>query len=210
MKKNTILSFVIIAIITTTIFSTNAVKAQITIYTATLSGLNELPPNPSAGTGTAIITINQSAATMRVQCSFSGLTGQVTASHIHAATPAPYSGNAGVATTTPSFPGFPTGVTSGSYDNTFDMTLATSYNPSFITAHGGTTATAFAFLLASLNSGQAYYNIHTTVYPGGEIRGFLVHQPSIPTLSQWGLIIFGLMMLSVGMLYIYRRKRIMI
>jgi hypothetical protein len=28
-----------------------------------------------------------------------------------------------------------------------------------------------------MNSGQAYLNIHTTVVPGGEIRGFIVLTP---------------------------------
>ena len=47
-------------------------------------------------------------------------------------------GTAGVATTTPTFPGFPSGVTSGSYSNTFDLTLASSWNATFITDNGGT------------------------------------------------------------------------
>ena len=49
----------------------------------------------------------------------------------------------------------------------------TSYNLAFVTAHGGTTASAAAALLAGLEAGQAYLNIHTTMFPGGEIRGFL-------------------------------------
>ena len=94
-----------------------------------------------------------------------------TAAHIHCCISPP--GNTGVATTTPTFPGFPLGVTSGSYSRTFDMTAASSYNPAFVTAHGGTTAGAAAALLAGLQAGQAYLNIHTTMFPGGEIRGFL-------------------------------------
>ena len=39
---------------------------------------------------------------------------------------------------------FPLGVTSGTYDNTLDMTQATSYNPAYVTATGGTTAGAEA------------------------------------------------------------------
>jgi hypothetical protein len=53
------------------------------------------------------------------------------------------------------------------------MTSAASYNPAFVTANGGTTAGAEAALLAGLEAGQAYLNIHTTMFPGGEIRGFL-------------------------------------
>jgi len=125
----------------------------------------------SSGSGTANVTFDTSANTMEVIVAFSGLSSQDTAAHIHCCTAAP--GTVGVATTLPSFPGFPLGVTSGTYDMTFDMTDAASYNASFITASGGTTADAEAALLAGLEGGMAYLNIHTVNYPGGEIRGFL-------------------------------------
>ena len=152
-------------------------KAQ--IYTVSLSGPNESPPNASPGTGNATITINNAASTMRVQCTFSGLTGTTTAAHIHAATTTAGMGTAGVATTTPSFQGFPTGVTSGTCDITLDMTLASSYNPSYVTANGGTTASAFTALKAAIAAGKAYLNIHTSTFGGGEIRGFLLPASSI-------------------------------
>jgi hypothetical protein len=109
---------------------------------------------------------------MTVDVVFSGLTTGTTASHIHCCAVPPT--NAMVATTVPRFPGFPTGVTSGSYSHTLDMTDAGSYNPAFVTAHGGTVASAEAALLAGLLAGQAYLNIHTTMFPGGEIRGVLL------------------------------------
>jgi hypothetical protein len=86
-------------------------------------------------------------------------------------------GTAIVATTTPTFPGFPLGVTSGTYDQTFDMTLASSFNGAFVTAHGGTVAQAEADLLSGLIAGTAYLNIHSVEFPTGEIRGFLVAAP---------------------------------
>jgi hypothetical protein len=82
-------------------------------------------------------------------------------------------GTAGVATTTPTFSGFPSGVTSGSYLITLDMLASGSYNPAFITANGGTPASAEAVLLSGMASGSAYFNIHSTAFAGGEIRGFL-------------------------------------
>ncbi len=139
---------------------------------AVLSGPNEAPPNASSGTGNAIITIN--GTSMRVQCVFNGLIGNTTATHIHAATAVAGAGTAGVATVTPTFTGFPLGVTSGSYDNTFDMSLASSYNSAYITAHGGTVAQAWADLKAAIVAGKSYFNIHSIIYPGGEIRGFLI------------------------------------
>lgn len=149
------------------------VQAQIKIYTAALSGAAEAPPNPSTGTGTATVTIDIGLKTMRVQFNFSGLGETTTAAHIHAATAVANTGTAGAATQTPYFTGFPIGVKSGTYDRTFDMTLASSYNASYITSNGGTTATAFTALNAALDGEKAYLNIHSLVYPGGEIRGFL-------------------------------------
>ena len=143
------------------------------VFITTLSGAAESPSNPSAGTGSATITIDNTLSTMRVQCNFSGLTGTVTAAHIHAPTAVAGTGTAGVATTTPTFAGFPSGVTSGTYDVTLDMTQASSYNSAYITANGGTTASAFTALKTALNNGTSYFNIHSSAYGGGEIRGFL-------------------------------------
>jgi hypothetical protein len=138
-----------------------------------LSGLNENPPHPeSLATGTGLITWDTVTSAMTVNAVFSGLTTPDTAAHIHCCISPP--GNAAVATTVPYFTGFPIGVTSGTYARTFDMLSAASYNPSFVTAHGGTPASAAAALLAGIAAGQAYLNIHSTQFPGGEIRGFLV------------------------------------
>jgi hypothetical protein len=139
-------------------------------YDAALSGANENPSNASPAVGFAIVTVNTILNTMEVNVTFSGLVAPDTASHIHCCVSP--GGNAGVATTTPTFTGFPSGVTAGSYDQTFDMTLASSYNPAFVTAQGSV-ANAEAALFAGLAAGNAYLNIHTTTFPGGEIRGFL-------------------------------------
>jgi hypothetical protein len=157
---------------------TRASRATVIDYQAVLSGPNESPPNASPATGFAEVTINTLTSSMRVQVSFSGLTTGSTASHIHSATASPHTGTAMVATTTPTFPNFPLGVTSGTYDQTFDLTLSSSYNPAFVTANGGTVAAAEAALLAGLAAGEAYLNIHSTMFPGGEIRGFL--DPAVP------------------------------
>jgi hypothetical protein len=102
---------------------------------------------------------------------FSNLLGNTTASHIHCCN-APTT-TSPVATQVPTFAGFPLGVTSGSYSSTFDMSLATSYNPTFITNNGGTPLSAFNALVAGMLDGRAYWNVHSSAYPGGEIRGAL-------------------------------------
>jgi hypothetical protein len=141
-------------------------------WTATLAGPSEVPPNTSPGTGQALITLSGSNLTINV--TFRDLLFPTIASHIHCCTTVPGAGTAGVATPVPTFPGFPLGVTSGTYLNTFDLLLASSYNPAFLAASGGDVNVAMARLIAGMNSGTAYLNIHTTQFPGGEIRGFVV------------------------------------
>jgi hypothetical protein len=143
-------------------------------YTANLSGPSEFPPNTSPGAGLAKVVFDSSAHTLDVHVTFSGLLGTTTAAHIHAPTAIPFSGNAGVVTQVPTFVGFPLGVTSGTYDHTFDTSLASTWNPAFITAQGGSVPAAEAAFGAALAEGKAYLNIHSSVFPGGEIRGFLV------------------------------------
>ena len=154
-------------------------SAAILHYHCNLSGPAEAPPNASPGIGGAEITIDNVAHTMRVQATFLGLLGNTTACHIHTPTAVAGTGTAGVATMAPAFTGFPLGVTSGSMDHTFDLTLTASYNGPFVTANGGTAAGAEAALLAGIAAGKAYFNVHTQTVPGGEIRGFL--QPFDPT-----------------------------
>jgi hypothetical protein len=158
-----------------TLVALSSVSAQAAVWTfaTPLSGDREYPPNASTATGFALVEFDDATHMMTVSATFSGLIGTTNAAHIHCCvSPGAPTPTAGVATTTPTFPGFPLGVTSGTYANTLDMTLAGSYNPAFVTAHGGV-AGAEAFLLAGLIAGEAYFNIHTTAYPGGEIRGFL-------------------------------------
>lgn len=157
-------------------------------YIANLSGPNESPPNASPGTGFAQVDMDATAHTMHVHASFSGLTGNTTASHIHAPTAVAGTGTAGVATMTPYFAGFPIGVTSGVYDNTFDMTLSSSYNASYIAANGGTPASAETALNSAIAAGKAYFNIHSSTFPGGEIRGFLIPEATPNLKSTWGRI----------------------
>lgn len=159
------------------------------VYAAPLKGSSEIPAANTPGSGYATVTLDFDLMTMRVQVTFADLLGNVTASHIHCCTVTPGATNVPVATQTPSFIGFPTGVTSGTYDHTFDMSLASSYSAAYISNHGGTVGTAFNDLVAGLGSGNAYLNVHTNLFPGGEIRALLVPVPEPET---WALMIGGL------------------
>ena len=164
--------------------------AAVFTFEAILDGSSEAPPNASPGTGFARVVFDDVAQTMSVQAQFQDLIGLTTAAHIHGPTPTPGTGTAPVMTSAPSFPGFPLGVTSGSFSNVFDMLLTTSYNPGFLNnaTNLGSVATASNTMLTAMRDGKAYFNIHTPQYPGGEIRGFLT---AVPEPETWALMIAG-------------------
>jgi hypothetical protein len=179
-KISLMLSF---GISTVMLMASVTAPAQTFVYDANLSGPAESPPNASPGTGFAEVTVNLTTNMLTVHVNFSGLTGTTTASHIHAPTPTPGTGTAGVATQTPSFSGFPLGVTSGTYDHTFDMTMDSTWNSSYETANGGTASGAETAFVQALADGKAYLNIHTSTFSGGEIRGFLSPVPEPTTVT---------------------------
>jgi hypothetical protein len=166
-----------------------AAHAVTMTFVASLSGANEVPPVPSSGTGLATILLDPTAQTLQVNATFSGLTSNTVAAHIHCC--APLGTNAGVATTVPAFVGFPLGVTSGSYSSeVFDLTQPLIYNPAFVTALGGI-AQAEAVLIAGIIGGQSYFNIHTVNFGGGEIRGQLAPVPLPGSLVLFGSVLLG-------------------
>jgi hypothetical protein len=180
-------SFVVAAVLM--IAAAPSAQALQIVYQATLDGANESPPTGSSGTGQAAVTYDSLAHSLLVQLTFQNLSAPANAGHIHCCTPP--GSNTGVAVP---FTGLPAAL-SGSYTNLFDLTSTATYAGAFLTASGGTAASAEAALAVGLASGMAYANLHDAPFPGGDIRGFL--QP-VPEPETYALLLAGLGLLGAA------------
>jgi len=126
------------------VFTRLSVSATTFPINVSFSGVQEAPPNASTATGTFVGTYNDAADSLIYTVTFSGLSANVTAAHFHGYVPP---GIAGPVIIAPG--GFPTGVMSGSFTDTLVLTAGQE---------------------DSLKMGLIYFNIHTSAFPGGEIR----------------------------------------
>jgi hypothetical protein len=115
-------------------------------FTVNLNTIQEVPPTNTNGRGRCMVTLNLAQTQITdVTCEFAGLSSGVTQGHIHG--PQSPGANAGILfDLTP-----PTGVTSGTF----------SRGPFNLTTEQ----------LGFLRTKRLYVNIHTSNFPGGEIRG---------------------------------------
>ncbi len=150
-------------------FSVGTASAQWT-FQATLSGLGENPVNASPGTGFGTVVLNAAQTQITVNESWSGLTAPATASHIH--------GPGGIGTNAAilfPFSGVPAATAGSIPEQTFAIT-----------------AQQVSYLFA----GFLYMNVHTSTFPGGEIRGQLLLVPEPSTLALLGLGVGGILLQS--------------
>jgi hypothetical protein len=173
-------------------------QAHLTIFEGTFAA----EAQGATGTGTLYMEYDEEGRTLFIDAEWSGLSGVTTTSHIHCCTAAPNTGTAGVALATNNIlPGFPLGVSAGDYVQTIDLSLTTSYGGAFLNGSGGTAAGAEARLISNLASGNAYFNIHSSTFGGGEIRAFVTVVPEPQT---YALMLAGLA--SLGFLAHRRRS----
>lgn len=143
-------------------------NAAVISWSATLDASQENNPLiTSTATGVGTVTFDDVTNLLTLDLTWAGLTGLGQQAHIHCCV-AP-TANAGIAVDLWLVP-TPQPAT-GSFTRVEDLDLVNPFRASFLAANGGTVDSAFAALVAAMNSGHAYFNIHTANYPGGEIRG---------------------------------------
>jgi hypothetical protein len=147
-------------------------------YTADLKGSTVSPPSGSTALGHVVVIIDEDLHTMQILTEFNGLAGAVTEAHLHGPTAEVFAGTADIITPSPAPAGFPTGVTSGNYlSSIFDLESASTFDPAFVAAHGPLVTDPMQAMFDALDAGKAYFDIHTSAFPNGEIRGFVVFVP---------------------------------
>jgi len=144
-------------------------SAAVQFYYGTLTGSAESPPTASTGTGFATVYIDVVAHQLYGDISFFGLSTPATAAHVHCCAAPPTNSLVAV-----SLPNIPSAASGSTQIFPLDLTSSATWSSAFVTAHGGTAAGAEAALASGVAAGQAYVDIHTPVYPGGEIRAFLI------------------------------------
>jgi Cu/Zn superoxide dismutase len=139
-------------------FSGGEIRGQIGLaptqkFAATLDGEQQVPSVSSPGTGSGTVFLNTAEDQITVNLTFSGLTSNANAAHIHGA--GAVGANAGVLF---DFSAVTPAATSGTIpEQTFSITPTQ---------------------VAQLKAGQFYFNIHTGNFGGGEIRGQIFIAPT--------------------------------
>src|SRR5205823_12029128 len=137
-------------------------NSQTERFSATLAGGNEVPPINSAGTGAFQMTIQPGTITFSL--TFSGLSSNLTVSHLHFA-PSKVAGGVMIflcgGGNQPACPAATSGTITGT------ITAANVTGP----GGQGITPGDLASALAAVRNDLSYAYMHTALSPGGEMRG---------------------------------------
>ena len=147
-----------------------------------LNGYEENPDISTIGTGSFEARLSRDGTSLHYKLSYSGLEGNVAQAHVHfgkrainggisyflcsnLTTPAPPPG-------TPACPGTTSGTVEGDIEAADVIGPGATVGPP-PTAGQGIEPGNLAEILAAMRAGHAYANVHTSKWPGGEIRAQL-------------------------------------
>ncbi len=133
---------------------------------ASFTGYEEVPTVSSSGHGTLDLRIDDGAQTIEYTLTYGGLSTAAAASHIHLGARSTAGGVSAFLCGGGSKPACPPGTTS---DATVTGTIVASdvVGPT----SQGITAGELGELIDAIRAGVTYANVHTSTFPGGEIRG---------------------------------------
>ena len=136
-----------------------------------LKPFEEVPALSSTGAGTFFARIDAAAGTIAYRLSYSGLQGDVRQAHIHFGQRS-VNGGISVFLCQTSFNPDATGL-APTCPQSGTVSGVLSADNVIGPAGQGISASEFAELVRAIRSGVAYVNVHSTTFPGGEIRGQL-------------------------------------
>ena len=190
------IAVIVLTIVSVASFMMRSARADIVVFTAQLLASNEVPPITNADLnafGSVTVTVDTVTNLYRFDWSVGNVAASsIILSHIH-------EGVAGV--------NGPVRVDS----NISPATAITVVNGNASFSRSGLTGPADVTQRLLATPSGFYFNIHSNLNPGGVVRGQLVRAAApaggaAPTLSEWGAILMGLLVIAICMFFLLGRR----